>query len=424
MTLYGLDFVKARDGRHFLIEINGINSGMEGFKKIYGDDRVRLNVVEMLYKAHPVLSYNSGKYSEQKWQEQHPKTAKIKSFLDKHERIKKPLENASEKLADFIERAWAQSELAEKEFITQSKQEKNATEDRWPKQYCIPEYTGQESTVINLYNEILPHPLVNPYVNEELTNNKFFQYTLLNNTPIQRHLPPTTLVGLGVTDESAIRQMTQEYDMFVVKPMAGSLGLGVKFMSSEEIKEKYIGSSGAVSKDYNKLRLDAVIDRKSPVMIEDLVKMEKFGFEYYISVIQPFINSKTSKNGKYKSIRAIVCNGKFVDAYSRVSSLKCVNIACGADAEPLEHDDNFRTLCEQTVRCFENATPQCEPKLAKPAMYSSYLKNVREKNQEAGFKQIPEIIPLEERSFVKSYAMFYPAVYNHMMNIVMGKMKK
>ena len=48
MSLYGLDIIIAEDGKRFLSEINGIMSGMSGFQQVYGDNRVKEKVFEML----------------------------------------------------------------------------------------------------------------------------------------------------------------------------------------------------------------------------------------------------------------------------------------------------------------------------------------------------------------------------------------
>jgi len=48
MTLFGLDVLIDKTGQFRLIEINGMDIGTDGFKQIYGDDRVEKKVFELL----------------------------------------------------------------------------------------------------------------------------------------------------------------------------------------------------------------------------------------------------------------------------------------------------------------------------------------------------------------------------------------
>jgi glutathione synthase/RimK-type ligase-like ATP-grasp enzyme len=61
MSLYGLDVLIERDtGKYHINEINGIASGMHGFRQIYGDDRVEKKVYAMLEEKYGPLSVYDG----------------------------------------------------------------------------------------------------------------------------------------------------------------------------------------------------------------------------------------------------------------------------------------------------------------------------------------------------------------------------
>ncbi len=47
-NIYGIDLLIKQDKQFRLCEINGQNSGMNGFAKLYGDDRVANKVVQTL----------------------------------------------------------------------------------------------------------------------------------------------------------------------------------------------------------------------------------------------------------------------------------------------------------------------------------------------------------------------------------------
>jgi len=48
MTIYSLDLLFDRDGKPWLIEWNGIRSGMKGFEQVYGDKCSEQKVHAML----------------------------------------------------------------------------------------------------------------------------------------------------------------------------------------------------------------------------------------------------------------------------------------------------------------------------------------------------------------------------------------
>ncbi len=60
MSLYGLDFLKDSSGKLHLLEINGVRSGMKGFRSIYGDNRVENEVFSKLEKKYGKITVNYG----------------------------------------------------------------------------------------------------------------------------------------------------------------------------------------------------------------------------------------------------------------------------------------------------------------------------------------------------------------------------
>ena len=91
-------------------------------------------------------------------------------------------------------------------------------------------YTGQESGVLNLDNEELLHPLVNPYLTEAIANNKFYTYQVLKDSAIKDMIPKSTLLGLGFTHEQELEEILQTASQFVIKPILGSQGRGIEII--------------------------------------------------------------------------------------------------------------------------------------------------------------------------------------------------
>ena len=83
MSLYGLDIIIDKNSNNHLNEINGILSGMGGFKQIYGDDRVKDNVFEMLEDKYDLLTINDGKFILNSYKKDHPFRFRFSVFLAK-----------------------------------------------------------------------------------------------------------------------------------------------------------------------------------------------------------------------------------------------------------------------------------------------------------------------------------------------------
>ena len=91
-------------------------------------------------------------------------------------------------------------------------------------------------------------------------------------------------------------------------------------------------------------------------------------------MLQPFIDSRKVIDGRkqYRCVRAIVCNGQFVDAYLRTSTRPKANLSQGADAYPFEQE-GFAEFCEEFVSIFEQACAPLDPFTFKKELYTAYI---------------------------------------------------
>ena len=94
------------------------------------------------------------------------------------------------------------------------------------------------------------------------------------------------------------------------------------------------------------------------VFFENHVNLRDYYFEDRVWIVQPFIDTLDLVDDQemYSSVRAIVCDGKFIDAYMRTNFIPVVNYAKGADSHKFERD-GFSELCEKIVLAFET---ECE----------------------------------------------------------------
>ncbi|HYD03148.1 MAG TPA: hypothetical protein VEC16_02510 [Alphaproteobacteria bacterium] len=387
MSLYGLDMIVDRDGKRHIIEVNGVRSGMKGFEKIYGDNRVEEKVHSMLQEKYGTLTQNDGSYArilasqrEIEFRQKRPILSRIFNIIEKIDKVpylKKLLEERNPfHLSKKAEIEWL------KEKLSEGKEEEATLK---PKKFEA--YKGQESVVLNFINDILPHPTVNSFVAEEFASNKFLQYELLKDTEIGKDIPHSALVGLGFSNDSDIEELYEKAEKFVIKPVLGYCGKGVKFIDKKELLRKYYdarGSAGIDSKVFDlKFQVYYMVPPYSWILkfyntqnakttyIEDFVDKNDFSFESALAVAQPFVDSRI--NRKYSSIRAIICNGKFVDAYKRVSKNPKVNLAQGAGAEKFHYDEQFSEYCEKVIRIFESKASEYTPENHQKFFYDMYV---------------------------------------------------
>ena len=360
MSLYGLDIAHGKKGGMFLFEINGVNSGMNGFARIYGDRRVEQKVYEMLAEGGKPLSINNGTYTHQQFCRNHPMWAIFIKMI-----------KGTSMFQDYYREAvfptfLRASNKAQVEWLEEARK---VFRGHGRTKYPFPVYKGQDSLVINWHNEQLPHETVNSFVAEEITRNKFLQYIALKDTEIGRFLAETTLVGLGTTDKKKLEEILNSSEEVIVKPLSSARGVGFKVLTKEEA-EQFKKTRGPV--DYADV-VDSLRET-TPPYVEDLVASHDFSFEYGVSVLQPFIETASVEDmpGSYTSIRAIVCNGKFVDAYIRASTKPRVNLGMGAEAFPID-DSELAEFCEQVVEVFEGECAKLTSADFQSKLYNKYF---------------------------------------------------
>ena len=359
MTLYGLDILIDTEGKKFIAEISGAPVGMNGFEEIYGDQRVKGKVYDMLEEKYGAIAVNDGSYSINEYKKTNPIRSRWINLI-----------------CYFSKKGWVdltpsvlRSEKAEVEWIKQEIPNGKIAD------FPFETYSGQESVVLNLINQELPHPLVNNYVAEEITRNKFFQYQLLKDSDISEHLPESSLVGLGWADKEELENLMEDNNFFIVKPIFGAQGRGVRVINSNEIS-KYQGREGPLRIVKPKERLATHFHPKVSLLeyVEDYVPAGNFSFEPGMAIIQPFIRSTMNVNGEelYSSIRSIVCNGKFVDAYARVSPDPIANLSQSALAQPY-HDPEIAEFSEKVIATLEQVCANYKPDSFKEEIYSDYF---------------------------------------------------
>jgi len=361
MSLYGLDIIVDREGKKYLNEINGILSGMRGFEQIYGDNRVEKQVFDMLQAKYGDLTINDGTYGRNQFKKNHPFLFALGYVL-----LRTPLIRRIFLIPDST----LSSKKAEIDWLNERVD--NSKKIELP----FESYNGQESTVINIWNEELPHPSVNPLIAEGISRNKFLQYLVLRDSEIAQTVIDSSLVGLGATNEEELEKMISNYDSFVVKPVLGLCGRGVKFLTKKEANEKYNYSRGPL--DYvGPFEFLFESNKKNPRVkyIEDLIDQNDFSFEPGVSIIQPFIDSRKVYDGEevYSVIRAIICNGTFVDAYLRVSKNPRVNLSQDAKAISFDYDSDFAGFCEKVIEVFEGLAQEYTFDSYKSILYQKYI---------------------------------------------------
>jgi len=361
MSLYGLDIIESQDGQRYLLEMNGINSGMNGFEQIYGDNRAWIKVFHMLEKKYGKnLTLNDGTFSRNNYKKKHPVKFAWNNVMYRVpvlNRVLYPIYPVL--LSNKAEIGW----LNEK-----------APDYGHPIPFNgFERYVGQESTVINSVNQRLSHPTVNDFVAEEIVRNKLLNYILLEDSKISESQVPSSFVGMGITHEAELERLIATYKNFVIKPILGSQGRGVKFLSADEVGERYRNSSGSFKENPNISLFDHSAKKWNFSCLEEMICANDFTFEYGISVIQPFIDSRKNIDDEYSSIRAIVCNNKFVDAYKRVSRNPRVNLSQDAKAVSFNYDLNFAKFCQDIVKTFERKVREQDPDSFRETIYKNYL---------------------------------------------------
>ena len=372
MSLYGLDIIEDQNSRRHLVEINGIRSGMRGFSKVYGDDRVQKRVNHMLQERYGKLTVNDGTFSRKQFIKRHP----IK-FLYGYSLSRVPgLNQLLFPLPQVLHSPQAEIDWMKENYIKEKTQNGKSGLEHFD---IYEKYDGTESTIINLFNEQLPHPLVNNFVAEEITRDKFLQYVLLRESEISENLIPSTFVGLGITHKGGLIGL-MGHEKFVRKPILGMQGRGVRFLNRNLVMALYDPDGPKIQYvDRNIFGKELGKKNGRPEYLEDMIDAGNFAFELGISIVQPFLESRRTNEEFYSSIRAVVCNGKFVDAYKRVSTNPRVNLSQDAEAVEFNFDSSFAEFCENVVRVFEEKSSEQNPNSFRKDLYQRYMESMGRK---------------------------------------------
>ncbi len=359
MTLFGLDLAQDKQGKWKLFEIGGANSGMPGFKKIYGDHRIENQVYGMLRQRYGDIAINTEIISSQRFEEEH--------------RIRATLQGVWR--ASYFGQVWEQhnfpylkSEKAQTEWLEELKFAKNSTF-----KVPFPEYRGQRCTVLNWYNEPVKHPTVNPYVAQELTTNKLLQYILLSRTTVEQQLIPSALVGLGGTRGPELDSVLAQGDeLFLFKPSCAMQSMGIKVLSREEA-ERFKDEEGtlwkmSIAEEYRHAN-------KKALYLDQLVEKGDFRFEKAVGLVQPLVDTRKEINGEqfHTAIRAIVCNEQFVGAYIKYSDVPQGHYSNSKKVE-LFNEHGFPQLCERIVHTFLDESKRLDSETFRTELYNRFFR--------------------------------------------------
>jgi len=325
MSLYGLDIII--EDEFNLIEVNGVNSGMKGFRELYGDDRTRETVYSMLEDEYGFITLNDGVF---------PGREPIK-----------PLEyvNRFSESLDRIARAPPQ-------IIRNS--------------FPFEPYRGQESTVFNFVNQRIEEEQVNDYEVSEMIKNDFLLSRLLKDTWLEEYFPETAPLVKEAAESGHIVDVARMSETMFIKPAKGYTGIGVETISQ--------GMYNRVLNHYVNLwkaEEDVPLYRssKKPFRMGEFVENESYEYERALGVIQPMLGTDKEE---YGCVRAIVCNGEYVDSYERVSNSKIVNYTNGAEAREFEEPEGFEEFCEEVVEVLEQGAEELGEEF-RETLYRSYL---------------------------------------------------
>lgn len=370
MTLFGIDLEQDQQGKWKLFEVNGVNSGMPGFQQIDGDNRVEKQVWAMLKEKYGNIALNTPEQSRIRFRRQHPFSVPFNNFLQRlglRSKLGKErclLSSSNKALGEWIE-------------------EMNKAKHRF---LPFPLYTGQKCTVFNSYNERLEHPTINPYIAEELMRNKLLQYIVLGPTSVFQNQIPTALVGLGSAKEQELENiLASDYDLngnlgdgcaksqFVLKPICGMQSLGQKILLREEV-ERFKDEEGplwsmSLAEEYCRLW------NKKAVYLDHLVEQGDFSFEPYVGLIQPFVDTQREVKSKqyYCAVRAIVCNGQFIDAYRKYSKIPQVHFSHAEFVERVQ-DEELPILCERIAYTLLDESRKFKEDNFRQDLYRSFFK--------------------------------------------------
>ncbi|NQV90878.1 hypothetical protein HQ489_00210 [Candidatus Woesearchaeota archaeon] len=358
--LCSIDLLPTPQG-YKIVEINGISSGMKGFCEVYGDNRVQEKIFSMLRERYGTLSMNLGYSSWLELEEKRAEYALDHPFKHRLENLFSIMSHKTGITKKLHHYSYSKQPYVNSDKALNSWEFQNAPKNE-PIELPFEHYIWQDSYIMNYVNSREKHPNVNPFFLEEILNNKFLTYRLLKDSTIKDYLIPSALTGLGFSYGKDINSVLENGEQdFVIKPIRGIQGIGVEFVKRERVEYERSLEGSMASLKYslfdlvkeNLLKQIIDFDKEIPY-VEDMVDKGDLRFGNSLAIIQPFLDTRTNIDGEdyFQSIRAIVCNGEFVDAYTRYSKNPCVNLSQDAKARLFEGDiaqiceDVVETLCE------------------------------------------------------------------------------
>ena len=113
-----------------------------------------------------------------------------------------------------------------------------------------------------------------------------------------------------------------------------------------------------------------------PCTLEELADRQEYDFEECVALVQEFIDTRQviAHQEQYTSIRAIVCNGRFVDAYMRASQGFRANLSQGASAHVFDHQE-LPAIAEATILVYEKTLENPSPETMSDEEWASFVKN-------------------------------------------------
>ncbi len=403
MTLFGIDLlIDSTTGNYKLAEINGIRSGMNGFTDIYGDTRVKIEVKSMLSKKYGDIYVDQGKEFFENYIKKHPVKYQYSKLCDKFNFFKildliyVMITNKNKKIIFKGDFSW-------------NKQIENSTDLDYDNfQNDIFSYLGNQEhlndfhTVANVFNqEPIENRTINSFVAESISHNKLLQFNLLKESNIKKYLIDTCPINYNLASDKQIIDFISKQYLYVKKPILGATGIGVKIVSKENINDALQNESKDIKKlkryksdlktilslekslnpKINETLTNNIKDSENKIKknnikkvhyIQKAIKRKDYFFERGLHILQPFVNTRQESN-QNSSIRAIVCNGHFVDAYKRTDVKEVVNMSISAKAESFSYDSNFKKMCEQIVNTYINETNKLSNNNFKEKLYSRYF---------------------------------------------------
>lgn len=393
-NLYGVDIKLTPENKPYLIEVNGQGSGTNGFVKAYGDLRTQgdiLTAMNQFGNGKPIYRESEAKDSEG-------------SFS-----INRLFWTAIGRGATFINDVWGRRLLdIQQEWVKEgyNRQHENKEEGLFEEKYrtaakklgidfrphdalkLVDSQTIRVKRESGDYDEVHPEDIgiiwsghkifsrtnefddvvVNPYIVQKFLGSKLYLERLLGNSQISDHMPKSVPYGMGLVHD--IPDCIGGNGKVVYKPNSARAGLGVRVFDSAELGD--VMDIKKAEKANIKLKgfFSKYCDNKSGKIADVMVGLELNAMELYTSLIQEFIPSKPIRSSETgldhdSCIRAIVFDGKFIDAYHRLSptplsgiegnSKYVGNLSNGAMAELLSDGDKevVAEFSERTIRTLE-----------------------------------------------------------------------